>query len=120
MHDLRAEGAGLGQGGHAPDAHELVARSIREARVRARCEIVGRVVTVAAAPGRLEALDVVVDDGSGTLLCHFQGRRSIPGVLGGTWLRVDGTLVIYRARACLLNPSYEFVDADSAGTPVSS
>jgi len=97
-----------------------VARSIGDSRPRTPCEIEGTVVMLASTPGGLVALDVAVDDGTGTLRCHFTGRRTLPGVVGGTRLRVVGTLTTHRARPCLLNPAYEVLGTEGAPAGVSS
>jgi hypothetical protein len=91
------------------------ARTVGAASLRSPCTIEGQVVAVCSSPGRPFDLDVLVQDGTGTLLCQFTGRRALPGVALGTRLRVDGTLVGFRSRRCLLNPSYELLGADGAG-----
>ena len=82
--------------------------------LRARCDIVGSIVSVHVVRRPVLMLDVVVDDGSGRLLCQFLGRPTIPGFVEGRRLRVTGRLVTFRGRRSLLNPAYEFVD-DSLG-----
>ena len=88
---------------------DVVVRLVRDARLRWRCNIEGVVASVGRATGPSVALDVVVADGTGRVLCHFFGRDAIPGVVVGAGLRVTGRLVTYRSRRCLLNPDYELV-----------
>jgi hypothetical protein len=93
---------------------EPIARSISALALRARGDLVAAVRSVGPAPGPTVALDVVLDDGTGTLLCYFAGRTALPGVTEGRLLWVAGRLVTFRSRRCLLNPVYGFVDAGAA------
>ncbi|HEV3328451.1 MAG TPA: hypothetical protein VGZ33_03570 [Acidimicrobiales bacterium] len=96
------------------DEDDEVVRSIAEVRLRTRCDVEGEVASVGRATGSTVALDVVLSDGTGHLLCHFFGRDAISGVTVGSRLRVEGRLVTYRSRRCLLNPAYELVGAASS------
>ena len=88
---------------------EVVVRAIRDVALRSRCDVSGVVASLGRAAGSTVALDIVVADGTGRLLCHFFGRDTIPGVVVGSRVRVSGRLVTYRSRRCLLNPAYELV-----------
>lgn len=97
-----------------------IVRRVRDARLRSRCDVEGAVASAGRATGPTVALDVVVADGTGRLLCHFFGRDAIPGVVVGARLRVRGRLVTYRSRRCLLNPDYELVAVVSDASDDSS
>jgi hypothetical protein len=96
------------------DEDEEVVRRIGDVRHRTRCDVEGEVASVGRGTGPTAALDVVLSDGTGHLLCHFFGRDAIFGVTVGARLRVAGRLVTYRSRRCLLNPDYELVGAASS------
>jgi RecG-like helicase len=81
---------------------------------RQRCELVATVVAIEAHERPSLVLDVIVDDGTGTLRCTFFGRQAIPGLDVGRRVAVAGRLVRYRNRRCLLNPAYELLDGDSS------
>ncbi len=98
----------------AVDEADEVVRRIADVRLRTRCDVEGEVASVGRATGPTAALDVVLSDGTGHLLCHFFGRDTISGVTVGARLRVAGRLVTYRSRRCLLNPAYELVGVASA------
>jgi len=116
----RAEAAPLERAGDAADDDvfeaviaarddDVVVRCVRDVRLRSRCDVEGVVASAGRATGPTVAIDVVVADGTGRLLCHFFGRDAIPGIAVGTRLRVTGRLVTYRSRRCLLNPAYELL-----------
>lgn len=65
-------------------------------------------------------LDVVVDDGTGSLVCTFFGRHDIPGLHVGGRVHVSGRLVRYRDRQCLLNPAYVLTDEGCSPSATSS
>jgi len=88
---------------------DVVARHIRDVRLRSRCDVEGVVASMGRATGPSVALDVVIADGTGRLLCRFFGREAIAGVVVGARLRIMGRLVTYRSRRCVLNPDYELV-----------
>jgi hypothetical protein len=86
-----------------------------DVRLRSRCDVVGEVASVGRDTGPSVALDLVVSDDTGHLLCHFMGRDALAGVQVGTRIRVAGRLVTHRSRRCLLNPAYELVSEDAPG-----
>ncbi len=98
----------------AGEGDEVVTR-IADVGARTRCDVEGEVVSVGRATGPIVALDVVLSDGTGHLLCHFFGRAAIAGVAVSARLRVAGRLATYRSRRCLLNPTYELVGHPSSG-----
>ncbi|HEY8081329.1 MAG TPA: hypothetical protein VIE15_04495 [Acidimicrobiales bacterium] len=82
--------------------------------LRTRCDLVATVVALERSAAPVVYLDVLVDDGTGTLSCRFFGRPSILGVAVGTRLHVQGRLTRPIGRECLLNPDYELVDTTLA------
>lgn len=82
--------------------------------LRARYDVVASIVSVHVVRRPALMLNVVVDDGSGRLLCQFLGRSAVPGFVEGRRLRVAGRVATFRGHRSLLNPAYEFVD-DSLG-----
>ena len=65
-----------------------------------------RIMPRAGAP----ALDVVIDDGHGSALAVFFGRRSIAGLHAGRMLRISGRASLRSGRPRLINPTYELLD----------
>jgi OB-fold nucleic acid binding domain len=100
-------------------ADELVVLRAADAAVRDLVQLTGRVTSLSARDTPVVHLDVVVEDPTGSVRCTFFGRRGIPGVTRGTRLRVEGRLVIYQGRRCLLNPAYELLSA-TCTAPVAS
>ncbi len=97
-----------------------IAHTIASVARRQRCEVSGAIVSIEAFDRPTVVLDVTVDDGTGTLLCTFSGRREIPGFAVGRRVSVAGRLVRYRDRQCLLNPAYELEDDGCASCATSS
>ena len=65
----------------------------------------------AASPGGVlggAALDVWLDDGSGTIVVRWLGREAVPGVAAGRRVRVEGTVGEAHGRLLILNPLYRF------------
>ncbi|HVB06727.1 MAG TPA: amino acid permease [Acidimicrobiales bacterium] len=76
-------------------------------RWRERARAGGRVHAVRVQPGSgLSSLECVLVDASGELLVVFQGRRSLPGIVPGAHLLVEGTVGERGGRVAMLNPSY--------------
>lgn len=100
--------------------HDPVANRIADVARRQRCEVSATITSMESTCRPTIALDVVVDDGTGELLCTFFGRREIPGFVVGRTLHVAGRLVRYRDRYCLLNPTYVLVDDGCAPSGTSS
>ncbi len=90
------------------------------AHLRTRCDVEATVVGMHPAPGDSVALEVLVEDPTGTIRCLFFGRRELPGVAVGTKVRVRGRVALFAGRRCLLNPGYELVVPPGAPSAVSS
>lgn len=67
-----------------------------------RADVAGRLPE----PGRLDPLDVI------RLVWH--GRRRVPGVMPGEWLRIRGRLVEIDGVPTLHNPEFDLVDGPAA------
>jgi hypothetical protein len=85
-----------------------VARHVANAGPRQRATLAGVVRSVCARSVPCRACDVVLDDGTGTILVRWLGRESIAGVVVGATLEVEGTLCVHGAALCILNPLYRF------------
>jgi hypothetical protein len=68
--------------------------------------VVGR-ITVVPAEGR-RAIEAVVSDGTGEVTAAWLGRSSIPGVVLGTRLVLEGVVGETRDGRRIVNPRYEF------------
>lgn len=82
---------------------------IAEASPRSRVKIAGMVrrITVRPVEG-FEALEVMLTDGTGELSARWLGRRSIPGLVLGSRLVVEGVLGKEQGVPKIVNPVYEF------------
>jgi hypothetical protein len=85
----------------------VVRTAIAELRPRSRAAVAGRVTAVV--PARWAGgptLEVTLDDGTGTLLLAFVGRRRLAGVDPGRRLVATGTVVLKFGRPMLMNPYF--------------
>jgi hypothetical protein len=82
---------------------------IKDARVRNRVKVAGvvRRITVRPVEG-FEALEAVIYDGSGEVSAVWLGRRSIPGLLLGSRLILEGVLGKEHGELRMVNPTFEF------------
>jgi amino acid transporter len=86
--------------------------AIEDVRWRDRVRIRGSVRSVRLAPQRdTPTLECVIDDGTGTLLIVFLGRRDVAGLGVGTRLEATGTVGVHQNRLGILNPSYQILGA---------
>jgi hypothetical protein len=83
---------------------------IGDVRWRDQVRVRGQIHSVRVAPQRdTPTFEVVVDDGTGTLLAVFLGRRDLAGVTVGTRIELTGTAGIHQNRLAVLNPTYVIV-----------
>lgn len=83
---------------------------IGEVRWRDRVRVAGQVRSVRIAPQRdVPTLECVLDDGTGTMLAVFLGRRELGGVRVGARLEVTGTAGVHQNRLAILNPDYRLL-----------
>jgi hypothetical protein len=82
---------------------------ITEAPLRQRVKLAGMVrrITVRPIEG-FEALEIVMDDGTGEVAARWLGRRSIPGLVLGSRLVIDGVLGQDQGVRRVVNPTFEF------------
>jgi RecJ-like exonuclease len=81
-------------------------------RWRDHVRVRGQVRSVRVAPQRdVPTLEWAIDDGSGTLLAVFLGRRDLAGVKVGSRVEVAGTAGVHQNRLAILNPDYRLVGA---------
>jgi hypothetical protein len=55
-------------------------------------------------------LEVTIDDGSGSAVLIFTGRRRVPGIHPGRAVTVEGVARDEHSRLTLLNPRYSLVE----------
>ena len=85
---------------------------IGEVRWRDHVRVRGQVRSVRVAPQRdVPTLEWAIDDGSGSLLPVFLGRRDLAGVKVGSRVEVAGTAGVHQNRLAILNPDYRLVGA---------
>jgi amino acid transporter len=92
--------------------HDDVSRvtAIEAVRWRDRVRVRGQVRSIRVAPQRdVPTLECVIDDGTGTLLAVFLGRRELAGVNVGSRIEVVGTAGVHQNRLAVLNPSYKIL-----------
>jgi amino acid transporter len=103
-------------GGHAaadePPAHPAVrpdgTTPISDVARRQRVKVEGRVRTLRVHPlAGTATLELVIEDGTGTMSIVFLGRSKIAGINVGTHLRAEGVAGDHRGRLTILNPVYQ-------------
>ena len=80
---------------------------------RRRTTLRGTVLSVVTARTPWVHTDAVLGDDTGTLVLRFVGRSSVPGLVPGRTLVVDGTPGVVDGDLVMLNPIYSF---DGAGS----
>ena len=82
---------------------------ISDAKLRSRVKVAGvvRRITVRPVEG-FEGLEAVIYDGTGELSAMWLGRRSIPGLILGSHLVIEGVLGLERGQLRIYNPTFEF------------
>ncbi len=83
---------------------------IAEIPDRGRAKVAGMVrrITVRPVEG-FEALEIVLWDGSGEMSARWLGRRSIPGLVLGSRLVLEGMVGREQGVQRMYNPTFEFV-----------
>jgi RecG-like helicase len=83
---------------------------IADARLRDRVKVAGMVRRITVRPVQgFEALEVVLTDGTEELSARWLGRRSIPGLVLGSRLVIEGVLGQDQGVRRIVNPTFEFV-----------
>jgi amino acid transporter len=86
--------------------------AIEAVRWRDRVRVRGQVQSMRVAPqSDVATLECVIDDGTGTLLAVFLGRRELAGVNVGSRIELVGTAGVHQNRLAILNPSYQLLTA---------
>jgi len=76
--------------------------------LRRRCTVDGEVVSVVSFERPWVRTEAEIDDGTGTLVLRFDGRRGVPGLEPGRRVRAEGTPAAERGALVLRNPRYSF------------
>jgi hypothetical protein len=83
---------------------------IADAPLRTRVKVAGMVRRITVRPVQgFEALEVMLTDGTAELSARWLGRRSIPGLVLGSRLVLEGVLGQEQGVRKIVNPTYEFV-----------
>lgn len=83
---------------------------IAEAVDRTVVDVSGTIRHVTMPPrGDVATLVAEIYDGSGTILLTWLGRREIPGIAPGAYLRVHGRVCRRGGRRVIFNPRYELL-----------
>lgn len=86
----------------APDDTRIASLPLRK-----RVCVVGEISSVRVVPrANTQWLELTVDDGSGSIIAMYTGRRAIPGVHPGRVIELAGVLREERGRRVMLNPTY--------------
>jgi len=86
---------------------------IAEVEPRSVARFAGVVDRVRVRPREgVQAFEAVVDDGTGTVTAVWLGRRSIPGLVIGARLIVEGRLGGDRNGLQVMNPTFEFIPVE--------
>ncbi len=82
---------------------------IGEAPLREHVKVAGVVnrLTVRPVEG-LQSIEAAVSDGTGEATAVWMGRTSIPGLVLGTRVILEGVMGKQRGRKVIVNPRYEF------------
>jgi hypothetical protein len=84
--------------------------SIADLQPRERARIAGKVYSVRVQPrAGTPTFELTLMDEQGSLTVSFFGRRTLPGVVPGTRLAVEGLVSEKGGRLAMLNPSYEIL-----------
>jgi amino acid transporter len=90
---------------------------IGEVRWRDRVRVAGQVRSLRVAPQHdVPTLECLIDDGTGTVLAVFLGRRELAGVKVGSRIELTGTAGVHQNRLAILNPDYRLLTV-SPGAP---
>lgn len=88
------------------------AQSIRQATLRQSATLVGAISVVTITPeGDHQWLEAELSDGTGSVTLVWMGRRTVPGIVAGRRLRVQGVVTGDRGRKVIYNPRYDLLVA---------
>lgn len=86
-----------------------VAMPVARAVPRERVRVVGQLCSVNEDPAESRWLEAELDDGSGTVVLVWMGRRAIRGIEVGRRLAAEGCLSGVAGRPTIYNPRYELL-----------
>ena len=90
--------------GNAPAVERT---SLAHIPLRTRVCVAGEVTRLRVVPrAGSPSLEVAIDDGTGTVIAVFTGRRHIPGIDPGRAMTIDGVARDDHGRLLMLNPQY--------------
>jgi hypothetical protein len=100
-----------GTTGHRPEDLRIVGPDeIGWLVPRQRASVTGRISAVRTTRrGSGPAYECDLEDGTGSVLLVFIGRRAVPGMIPGAALAAEGTVGVHRSRLMILNPHYSFL-----------
>jgi hypothetical protein len=78
---------------------------------RRRATVAGQIRSVRSYERPYPRTEAEVDDGTGTVVLRFVGRRHVPGLGPGRRVMAEGTPRRGRGVLVMLNPLYRFVPA---------
>lgn len=91
-------------------AQEAGANSIGTCADRQVVKLRGMISSVTLAPRKgAPWLEVVMDDGSGSVNLVWMGRPAIPGVVAGAQITVEGRISCVDGERRIYNPKYQLV-----------
>ncbi|MDP9005804.1 MAG: OB-fold nucleic acid binding domain-containing protein [Actinomycetota bacterium] len=86
---------------------KLGSADLGDCPLRCRVRVVGEVTSLRVVPrAGSPSLEVTVDDGTGSALVVFTGRRAIRGLDPGRGVILEGVVRRERSRLTMINPAY--------------
>lgn len=86
------------------------ATAISDAPLRTRTHVAGEITSIRVVPrAGSPSLEVTVNDGTGLAVGVFTGRRTIPGVVPGRGIALEGVARQDYKRILLMNPEYQLL-----------
>lgn len=93
-------------------ARKAGAVSVGDCRDRQVVRLRGTIAAVTLSPKHgADWLEAVLDDGSGRVRLIWMGRHSIPGILAGKEVVVEGRILCEDGDRRMFNPRYELIAA---------
>ena len=82
---------------------------IADVALRRRVEVTGEITATRVVPRNASPwLELTIEDGSGSFVAIYTGRRSIPGLAPGRVVTFEGVLGDQHGRRVMMNPGYTF------------
>lgn len=61
------------------------------------------------------SLDALLEDSTGQVMLRWLGRRAVPGVVAGSYLSIEGTVLLLHGQLVIWNPLVEAVAPPDPG-----